>query len=293
MQQFPTTLILRWPSVCPQAYQAYKVYTATSATGPFTTLIATTTDTTLTLSLPAATRQFYTVVSYTDCDQIGIDHNRGLSYIDARLIQAGADSTWTKEQFLDSVKVFSLDFTRDSTCYDYEIAEKVIADTALYVASSYERIMTYLDSLETMKLVTEREVTYLTRLFDIVYLDTLLSDSIHEGSLEAFENDVLAVQWNDDEVFCLAFTSVALHSWNFLNDGLGSWNPDGRPVNNFDLRRLGGEDVLGATVGAGVCAIALAFGPVGWGTFGAVTTGMAFAYSATYAGQYLMNSWGW
>lgn len=246
-------LILRWPSVCAQAYQAYKVYSSASANGPFTTLVATTTDTSLTLYLPSGAKQFYTVVSYTDWDQMGIDHNRAASYIDSRLLQAGWDSTWTEAETKDSLREFTLDFMRDSTCYDYNAAKGFVSQFT-FIVPSYEATLVAIDSLYTLGRISNREVTYLTRLFDLALADSDWSDARLNDSLMAYEVDLLAVGWNENETVCLQVSAVALYSWELREYGWQIANGDSLVgmdrLTEPTIGDIWDADVVGALCGA-------------------------------------------
>jgi hypothetical protein len=235
-------LRLRWHRTCIQPYQQYKVYSSTAAQGPFSTLVDSTTDTVLTISQPSDSKEFYTVVSYDPWDRVGIDHNRGMAYGVSRVISK-IDTTWTEGQVADSTRRAALDFVRDSTCYDYGFAEQLLGDSSLREPVTYDQVKVLLDSLAANRIVTEHEETYITRLFTIVLVDTSLSDSAYEDSLNAFKNDVLSQQWSEEETWCLTLASIALHSWDFQNDPAMT---DGSP---YDWRKIGERDLQGGFFG--------------------------------------------
>ncbi|HEY3296433.1 MAG TPA: hypothetical protein VGL38_13475 [bacterium] len=209
-------LTLRWRSTCASSY---KVYSSSSPYGSYTTLIGTTSDTTLTITQPTDAKQFYSVVSYMDWDQVGVDHNRGVSFMDSRLVTEYDSTTWTEAAVYDSARKYALDFLRDSTHADHETARLAVAEIVNYHDATHERVIEVIDSLATLGVVSSREVPYLYRLFELVFEDTALTDVEFNDSLNIYVDDVTAVSWNDGEFVCLTMASVGSHSWDYRNTG--------------------------------------------------------------------------
>lgn len=246
-------LVLSWPSFCAQAYQAYRVYSASSVDGTFNTIVATTTNTSLILALPADAKRFYTVVPYTEWNRMGIDHNRAMTYFDSRLLQAGWDSTWTVAKTEDSLRQMTLDFVRDSACYDYKAASEFVSQFT-FINPTYEATLVIIDSLYTLGRVSDREVIYLTRLVSLAPSDSDWSDTTMTDSLIAFEQDLLAVDWNENEALCLQVSSIALYSWELREYGWQIANGDSfagmDAIREPTIGDIWDSDVVGGLIGA-------------------------------------------
>ena len=167
-----------------------------------------------------------------------------MAYIDARLVSEWDD--WDLDSTLAYVKNAVLDFVEDSTKYDKELVAEIFALLDFDdIEPTYEYVMDQLDKLNAEEVVSSREVMYLNRLFQFTYNGDTTA-SVFTDSLEAFKNDVLAIEWEKDEVLCLTFTSVIVHSWNFQYVGL-NFDP-GVPV-DFSWGRMGAADLGGAVTG--------------------------------------------
>jgi hypothetical protein len=251
IRPIPSTnqLIFHWPAVCNAV--SYKVYSSTSAEGPFDTFVDSTSGTNLIISQPSPSKLFYAVKSCVPWDQIGIDHNRGLGCTLMQLTSEW-DSTWTEARIRDSVKSHTLEFFRDSTCYNYDLANwllsdtgaiRILTDTSLvkWVAPNTQSVLDfhvtqetrahYFDAFDSLHLVSQREKQFIIRLFDIVYFDSLSTTSLLLDSLGAFEKDFLGVNWEHTEILCPAMVSLVLHSRDFSTEGWTFMDGDSaRPI---------------------------------------------------------------
>jgi hypothetical protein len=184
-------------------------------------------------------------------DSVGVFHNRAMAYIDARLV-----SDWQKDWDLDSTLSYArcalLDFIKDSTAWDLDTA-RMIMDSIGQVQGTGEYVTQRLAELDSLGVVSPREVTYLTRLISFTYYGDTTA-KVFADSLEVFKEDVLDIEWEENEGVCLTVTGVAVHSWDFQYVG---WNFDpGEPVDNWDWRRTADWDIGGAYGGAAGGAVA-------------------------------------
>jgi hypothetical protein len=208
-------------------------------------------------------------------DSVGIDHNRGLSYIDARLA-ADWDKEWGFDSTLSYAEHAIVDFIKDSTEYDMEIAEMVMDSVAQVIAKGkleLEDVLECLDVLHEQDVVSSREVTYLTRLFQFTF-DGDTTSAVFSDSLDSFTKDVLDVEWEEDEILCLTLTGVAVHSWEFRYVG---WNWPGQPVPTLSFAEEVAQDIGMGAVGALVGSIAPGVGTVGGALCGALAGSAAVA----------------
>ncbi len=299
-------LTFRWKAT---GVPEYKVYSADSPEGPFTTLVGTTSTTSLTVTRTTDKKLYYTVVANGSWDQIGIDHNRGLGYGLSQMSQ-DFDTTWTEEQIQDSIASRTLGFVRDSTCYNLTLANFVLSDTSLstwffgdtclvqWVSDSTNNIFNfqvtqetrahYFDVFEELQIISLREEQFILRLFDILYFDTLQSDSAFIDSLESLEEDFYAVSWNNEEIICPALVSIALHSWEFHTEGWTYVNGDSvYSIDNVrpeDVETCIKKDVAGAISGVGTLATIVWSSTQAFGTWSIIAGNLWAAAAGPGAG---------
>lgn len=144
-------------------------------------------------------------------DQLGIDHNRGLSYAYERFVKAGLDTTWTFERALDSARVYTLDFIKDSTEYDYEYASMAL-EGEIELEPSLEEALSGLEALVDSAVISQQEADYVGKLYALVFDGSDWPDSVFADSLNKFVETVHVIDWKEDEIFCLAITDIASHS---------------------------------------------------------------------------------
>ena len=235
-------LVLRWPGAC--LAQSYSVYSSTNVSGPYETFVDETTDTILYINQPVNAVLFYTVEPIMPWDQLGVEHNRALAYINSLTVDE-YDTAWTDSRTIDSVKNWTLNFLRDSTCLYSDLLDSVLHAFDPNESPSYDWAQAYLDTLQEDSLLSSREATYLARANAFVFLDDLSRESLGD-CIQAFVDDILAISWNENETGAIMATAILYHSWLFCDTG---WNGLTRSAGSLDSQDSW-KGALGADFGA-------------------------------------------
>lgn len=181
-----------------------------------------------------------------DWEIAGIDHNRGMVFLD-KWLETNYDSTWSLSTLQLQVRYAAEEFMEDSTSYDLTIAKSAM-DRVAVMEISFNYLSACVDTLITNEYVSALEETYIRRLLSFVYKDSLSTYSFQD-SLDLFVGDVKCVEWKEDEILCLAFAAVLVYSWDYQVAGGWNFNPDPNDPIFWNGRRTGAADLAGAVAG--------------------------------------------
>jgi hypothetical protein len=243
------------------------------------------------------------------CKEVGREHNEGLDYVYLKL---KADPTLNNEikveEVYDLARKYTFNFLNQSKI---DFIEKNL-DRCLPAANvAFEWADDYSYSSRKLK-STKSDVLWSASVSDSLsevqkkYLN-VLKDAINDTTkglaetIEVFESVRLKVKEEctiEEAYIIILAIEVGVNSLSYWYENLDKWillangkeksnppkhkpTPSKQVSKSFDWKQVGKVDVatgVGAAAGTGVAYL---FGPVGWGVFGAATTGGAVAGSVT------------